>query len=58
MIKHIVFCCTFFALFELRADEGLWLPQFINALNIQDMKKNGFKLIQQTYEFQNTNDLQ
>ena len=44
MIKHIVFCCTFFTLFELRADEGLWLPQFINALNIQDMKKNGFKL--------------
>lgn len=26
------------------ADEGMWMPQLINALNIQDMKKNGFKL--------------
>lgn len=27
-----------------KADEGMWMPQLINALNIQDMKKNGFKL--------------
>ncbi len=26
------------------ADEGMWLPQLIQALNISDMKKNGFKL--------------
>ncbi len=27
-----------------KADEGMWLPQLINALNFADMKKNGFKL--------------
>lgn len=27
-----------------RADEGMWMPQLISALNIGDMKKNGFKL--------------
>src|SRR6185436_11928420 len=27
-----------------KADEGMWMPQLINALNISDMKKNGFKL--------------
>ncbi|MCA0429840.1 MAG: S46 family peptidase [Bacteroidetes bacterium] len=26
------------------ADEGMWLPQLIQALNISDMNKNGFKL--------------
>ncbi|MCC7051277.1 MAG: S46 family peptidase [Bacteroidia bacterium] len=26
------------------ADEGMWFPQLIQALNISDMKKNGFKL--------------
>jgi hypothetical protein len=26
------------------ADEGMWLPQLINAMNIKDMKKNGLKL--------------
>ena len=31
---------TFFA----KADEGMWMPQLIQALNINDMKKNGFKL--------------
>jgi hypothetical protein len=28
----------------LRADEGMWMPQLIEALNIKDMKKNGLKL--------------
>jgi hypothetical protein len=33
-----------------RADEGMWMPQLIEALNIKDMKKNGFKLsAQQIY---------
>ncbi len=27
-----------------KADEGMWLPQLLNALNIKDMKKNGLKL--------------
>lgn len=27
-----------------RADEGMWMPQLINAMNIKDMKKNGLKL--------------
>ncbi|MBX3164854.1 MAG: S46 family peptidase [Bacteroidetes bacterium] len=27
-----------------RADEGMWMPQLIDALNIKDMKANGFKL--------------
>ncbi|MGZ4037745.1 MAG: S46 family peptidase, partial [Bacteroidia bacterium] len=28
----------------LLADEGMWMPQLLNALNIKDMKKNGCKL--------------
>src|SRR3954469_14211560 len=28
----------------LRADEGMWMPQLIDALNFKDMKKNGFRL--------------
>lgn len=27
-----------------KADEGMWMPQLIEALNIQDMKANGFRL--------------
>lgn len=27
-----------------KADEGMWMPQLIAAMNISDMKKNGFKL--------------
>lgn len=30
-----------------RADEGMWMPQLVEALNIKDMKKNGFKLTAQ-----------
>lgn len=30
--------------FTSKADEGMWMPQLIAALNISDMKKNGFKL--------------
>ncbi len=26
------------------ADEGMWLPQLLNAMNIKDMKKNGCRL--------------
>jgi len=28
----------------LKADEGMWMPQLIQAMNFADMKKNGFKL--------------
>ena len=28
-----------------KADEGMWLPQLLNAMNIKDMKKNGFKFV-------------
>src|SRR6186713_436326 len=36
----------FFAVISiaLHADEGMWMPQLIDALNFKDMKKNGFKL--------------
>jgi len=30
--------------FLVKADEGMWMPQLIEALNFKDMKKNGFKL--------------
>jgi hypothetical protein len=30
--------------FIVRADEGMWLPQLIEAMNYKDMKKNGLKL--------------
>jgi hypothetical protein len=29
---------------QMRADEGMWLPMFINKLNYKDMKKQGLKL--------------
>ncbi len=28
----------------VKADEGMWMPQLIEALNFKDMKNNGFKL--------------
>ena len=31
----------------LKADEGMWMPQLIDALNFKDMKANGFKLTSQ-----------
>ena len=37
---------TFSLIFSIsvKADEGMWLPQLLNAMNIKDMKKNGLKL--------------
>src|ERR1041384_8006841 len=29
---------------NLIADEGMWMPQLIEALNYKDMRKNGFRL--------------
>lgn len=43
MKKRLLFgilVCSFLA----KADEGMWLPQLLNAMNIKDMKKNGLKL--------------
>jgi hypothetical protein len=42
MKKLIVLICLVSTI--AKADEGMWLPQLINALNFADMKKNGFKL--------------
>jgi hypothetical protein len=38
------FVVLLLASFFAKADEGMWMPQLINALNFNDMKKNGFKL--------------
>ncbi len=35
---------TFFSVIRLRADEGMWLPIFLEKYNIADMKAKGFKL--------------
>ncbi len=43
MVKKLLFVFIL-ASVTARADEGMWMPQLIEALNISDMKKNGFKL--------------
>lgn len=43
-IKQTFFALTILISFVAKADEGMWLPQLINAMNIKDMKKNGLKL--------------
>lgn len=45
-MKKIVFVFTLITLIA-KADEGMWMPQLIEALNFKDMKKNGFKLTAQ-----------
>lgn len=40
--KVVVFLIVFTSI--LKADEGMWMPQLIQAMNFADMKKNGFKL--------------
>lgn len=44
-MKRIILCLTFisFSLYSL-ADEGMWLPQLLKALNEKDMRKKGMKL--------------
>lgn len=38
-----------------KADEGLWMPQLIDALNFSDMKRNGFRLTaEQIYSLNKT----
>jgi hypothetical protein len=43
-IKYIIFISFLIVSTLLKADEGMWMPQLLNALNIKDMKKNGLKL--------------
>lgn len=43
-IKTILIFPFLLITFSSLADEGMWLPQLLNALNITDMKKNGCKL--------------
>ncbi len=43
-MKHKILYALLLAALTGRADEGMWMPQLIDALNFKDMKKNGFKL--------------
>ncbi|MCD4792215.1 MAG: S46 family peptidase [Bacteroidales bacterium] len=44
--KIILFVPVFIILFtsQIRADEGMWIPLFLNKYNIEEMQKKGFKL--------------
>lgn len=42
--KSLLVFSLIFATFISTADEGMWLPQLLNALTIKDMQKNGCKL--------------
>lgn len=43
-MKKIILTLTVSISLVCKADEGMWLPQLLNAMNIKDMKKNGLKL--------------
>ncbi len=43
-MKNKIILLAFVSAIVAKADEGMWMPQLINALNFADMKKNGFKL--------------
>ena len=43
-MKQIALALTLIISLVCKADEGMWLPQLLNAMNIKDMKKNGLKL--------------
>jgi hypothetical protein len=43
-MKKILLAIILISAFISKADEGMWLPQLLNAMNIKDMKKNGLKL--------------
>ena len=43
-MKNIILVFTLTISLITKADEGMWLPQLLNAMNIKDMKKNGLKL--------------
>lgn len=43
-MKYSLLVFTLIISLMSKADEGMWLPQLLNAMNIKDMKKNGLKL--------------
>ncbi len=43
-MKHTLLALILITSLISKADEGMWLPQLLNAMNIKDMKKNGLKL--------------
>lgn len=43
-IKQLLLTFSLIICIAAKADEGMWLPQLIGAMNIKDMKKNGLKL--------------
>lgn len=43
-LKKSLLALTLIISIVSKADEGMWLPQLLNAMNIKDMKKNGLKL--------------
>ena len=43
-MKHTLLILILITSIIAKADEGMWLPQLLNAMNIKDMKKNGLKL--------------
>lgn len=43
-MKQTLLIVTLIISLTIKADEGMWLPQLLNAMNIKDMKKNGLKL--------------
>ncbi len=44
IFKNYFFTLALLVSFLSRADEGMWMPQLLEALTIKDMKKNGCKL--------------
>ncbi|MBL7901310.1 MAG: S46 family peptidase [Bacteroidia bacterium] len=42
-MKKLLFCFLLVSAVA-KSDEGMWMPQLVDALNFKDMKKNGFKL--------------
>ncbi|MCF8424439.1 MAG: S46 family peptidase [Bacteroidia bacterium] len=43
-MKQTLLALTLIISLISKADEGMWLPQLLNAMNMKDMKKNGLKL--------------
>ncbi len=43
-IKNVLLVILISTSLIIKADEGMWLPQLLGAMNIKDMKKNGLKL--------------
>ncbi|OFX61678.1 MAG: peptidase S46 [Bacteroidetes bacterium GWA2_30_7] len=43
-ILYFLLTIILFYNFELKADEGMWIPMLLNKYNIADMQKKGFKL--------------